>query len=548
MRATHVAALILPMLIASSPAAAQDGAAKEASELAAQLGDSDAATRLAAASKLWTLAGKSPAAAQAARPALRAALDDRDGAVAMNAAGALATMKESPESLAPARRRVLKEGGQRPYVAFLAARGLIGLDPPATLAPALLDYLEDVAASARRGGSRENVELARKALERLVDTGDRAVVAPLRDQLRITQAAAPVLLAALHRFSPRPDDWTGVLIDHTGSADGNTAYVAWGLIGDQADPESLARWTPRAAAALRDARQRENAMRALAKVAGLTPNGLAELAAVAADASVPEEQRVRALGILGNAADTHATGHPADAARAAKAQWLSACGPVLSTGKPGASVDACAFAASAAIADGKERARHLAQWLAANPDPEMKVRLLGSLEGLWSAAFDETDKVRAELSNGDPRVKAAAEKALDRIRPAWRESGARQARQQAPSAPKAAAPVTGGPGADGAALYNAVRLGEVARVKSLVTRANVAQPVRFGQIRNPPTPLAIAINYCGIPTVAPAKLAEIVAHMVAVGADPEAKDAQGANLFDRAKQACPPEVVKALGG
>ena len=71
---------------------------------------------------------------------------------------------------------------------------------------------------------------------------------------------------------------------------------------------------------------------------------------------------------------------------------------------------------------------------------------------------------------------------------------------------------------------------------------------RFPQMQNAPVPLIIAVNYCGIPTVAPAQLAEIVAHMVALGASPEVKDAQGDNLFDRAKYACPPEVMKALGG
>jgi hypothetical protein len=84
-------------------------------------------------------------------------------------------------------------------------------------------------------------------------------------------------------------------------------------------------------------------------------------------------------------------------------------------------------------------------------------------------------------------------------------------------------------------------------VKALVTRANVLQPVRFPQMQMPPAPLVVAVSYCGIPTVAPAQLAEIVAYLVSLGADPEMKDAQGDNLFDRAKHACPPEVMKALG-
>ncbi|HRA23213.1 MAG TPA: hypothetical protein PLK52_06610, partial [Usitatibacteraceae bacterium] len=144
-------------------------------------------------------------------------------------------------------------------------------------------------------------------------------------------------------------------------------------------------------------------------------------------------------------------------------------------------------------------------------------------------------------------VKQAAEKALDRIRPAWREAGARAERKAAAPAPKAAA-TPSGPGADGMALYGAIRVGDVAQVKKLVTAANVRQPVRFPQMQNPPAPLTVAVNYCGIPTVTPAQLAEIVAHLIALGADPDVKDNSGENLLDRAKYACPAEVMKALGG
>ncbi|MGE0357165.1 MAG: HEAT repeat domain-containing protein [Burkholderiales bacterium] len=585
MRATGLAALFLPVLIASHclPAAADEieklraewredslrdlergdaaeqiraaksldvaFAAKTAPVLARHLSHADAAIRLSAASALWTLAGKSATAFEAARPALRTALDDTDGAVAMNAAGALSAMKEPAEALAPARRRVLQSPGNRAYVGFLAARGLIGIDPPASLAPALLAYLEESTAAVKRGGSRDNVQLARRALERLVDTKDRAILEPIRDQLRITRGAAAVLLPVLHRFSPRPDDWTAVLLDHTESADRDVAYAAWTLLGEQSDPASLARWTPRAAAALAVDARRDDAMRALGSVAGRTATGLKELAAVAANPAASEEQQLRAIEILGKAADSRISEHPPEVSGPARALWLSTCEPELKGGKPGKRLDQCLRPSSAAWVDDKERARHLASWLAANPDPAVKVELLGRLEGLWSKAFDETDTVRAELAHADPRVKQAAEKALDRIRPAWRESGARQARQAAAPAPKAAPATAGsGPGADGAALYGAIRVGDVAKVKALVTRANVLQPVRFPQVKNPPLPLVVAVNYCGIPTVAPAQLAEIVAHIVSLGADPEMKDAQGENLFDRAKYVCPPEVMKALGG
>src|SRR5512139_162563 len=185
MRAIRFAALLLSTCLAALPALGADDAAN----LAKKLGDPDAGVRASAASALWTLAGKMPAAVEPFRPALRTALDDPDGAVAMNAAGALATLKEPEQSLATARRRVLQSPGQKTYVAFLAARGLIGIEAPAALAPPLLRYLEETTAARRRGGSRENVQLARRALERLVDTKDRSTLEPIRDQLRITQSA-----------------------------------------------------------------------------------------------------------------------------------------------------------------------------------------------------------------------------------------------------------------------------------------------------------------------------------------------------------------------
>lgn len=521
--------------------------------LSKALADADGAVRLAAANALWDLAQKNADAFQPAKPALLAALADADAGVAMHAAGALATLKVPAADLAPARKRVLAEGGGTPYVRFLAARGLIGIEPAPGLLAAMLPYLDQAALAARRSSAgRNNLQLARSAFERLADTQDRALIGLLEDELRRATAGSPVVLRALARFKPAPDRFTDTLLVAAGSQDPDTVSTAWDLLGFRDDAESLAKWVPRAAVLLGVGDRRDMALSALSRVAGKTPAGLPEIAALATNAGVSESQRARALEVLGDATDARGDKRSPEAARAAFALWMPLCDPVLSTAKPGTAFERCLRPVAFAWADRKAEARQVAKWLAANGDADAKIQFLRKLESLWGDAFDAEATARAELAHGDPRVKAAAESTLDRIRPAWREAGARAERAanpaSAPTAPKAVA-VPGKPGAEGAALYAAVAKGDVAQVKRLVNRANVAQPVRFPQMQaTPPVPLVIAINHCGLPQVPPATLAEIVAYLISLGADPDMRDAQGDNLMDRAKYSCPPEVMKALAG
>lgn len=532
--------------------------------LSRALADADPTVRLAVANALWDLAQKNADAFLPAKPALQGALADADAGVAMHAAGALAALKVPAAELAPARKRVLAEGGGTPYVRFLAARGLIGLEPGPGLFTAMLPYLDQAALAARRtSAGRNNLQLARSAFERLAETQDRALIGLMEDELRRANPGVPVVLRALARFKPSPDAFTDTLLAATGSRDPDTVAAAWDLLGFRDDAESLAKWVPRAAGLLATAERRDMALSALSRVAGRTPAGLAEIAALAANAGASESQRSRALEVLGDATDARGHNRSPEAARAAFALWMPLCDPVLSSTKPGAAFERCLRPVAFAWANRKDEARQVAKWLAANGDADAKIQFLRKLESLWSDAFDAEAPVRAELAHADPRVKAAAESTLDRIRPAWREAGARAERlakgtQPAAGpgaagdgsrpAPKAVA-VPGKPGADGAALYAAVVKGDVAQVRKLVTAANVAQPVRFPQMQaTPPVPLVIALNHCGLPQVPPAKLAEIVAYLVSLGADPDGKDAQGDNVMDRAKYTCPPEVMKALAG
>ena len=105
--------------------------------------------RQAAASALWNT-GKD---AVAAKPELEKALGDPDAAVVARAAGALAAMDVPDTELADAWRRAL-EGARDDATAFVAARGLIGIDPPEKLAPPILTWLAKNAEEAARPRAR----------------------------------------------------------------------------------------------------------------------------------------------------------------------------------------------------------------------------------------------------------------------------------------------------------------------------------------------------------------------------------------------------------
>ncbi len=151
--------------------------------LAKALSDPDATVRQAAASALWET-GKDAAAA---KPELEKALDDPVAAVVARAAGALAVMGVPDAQLAPAWRRAF-EGSRDDATAFLAARGLIGIDPPEKLAPPILKWIERNAEAADRGtpgrsnlDERDSAEAGEKALARLL-RDNAAPVMPLLDK------------------------------------------------------------------------------------------------------------------------------------------------------------------------------------------------------------------------------------------------------------------------------------------------------------------------------------------------------------------------------
>jgi hypothetical protein len=184
-----------------------------------------------------------------------------------------------------------------------------------------------------------------------------------------------------------------------------------------------------------------------------------------------------------------------------------------------------------------------------NSDLTAQAQLLDYIGQAHSAAGVLADELRPYANASDPKVRQAAVAALDSIKPSWRESGERTAAVAMGSIPKAASPQPGAKGADLAKFYGAVRDGDRATIARLVNTDNVMAPLIMpngtaAQL----TPMGGVLQHCGLPQVAPAKIAAAVAQLVALGADPEQRTSSGSTLLDHAKAACPPEVHDALLG
>lgn len=259
----------------------KQGRAEAAAPLGDALSDPAPAVRAAAASALWALGEK----AKAAEPALWKALDDGDLGVVVHAAGALATLDAEPARLAPARRRCLAAGDVP--TRFLAARGLIGIDPPAGLLPHVLDYLDlqaqrraDPSADYRARDSAEgNQQLAEKALARLVATQDRTLVAPLVERVARDHPAQPAILAAMGGLDPAPDGWDDLLAARMGSREPKTRSIAADLAGKRTAPEQAQRWVPAATRLIGDADEsvRSAAVWSLGRAGGLAAEAVPAL-------------------------------------------------------------------------------------------------------------------------------------------------------------------------------------------------------------------------------------------------------------------------------
>jgi HEAT repeat protein len=297
--------------------------------LAAALSDPDATVRQAAASALWDT-GKDAAAA---RPQLQQTLADKDAAVVARAAGALAAMDVPDAELADAWRRAL-DGSRDDATAFLAARGLIGIDPAEKLAPPILTWISknaDLAAHPPRGVSstdyRDSAEHGAKALERLL-AKDAEPILPLLDRtVHRTPESGKYVLGALAHVKKLPAGTVDLALAHTHSEDADTRAAAIALAGKTTSEKEAARWIPEATRLLGDREEsvRSASVWALRGAKGLAHDAAPELARlVASGPSGLRQSAAEALEEIGNQANPIAKADKIAVANAAKGPLAAA--------------------------------------------------------------------------------------------------------------------------------------------------------------------------------------------------------------------------------
>ena len=285
------------------------------------LSDPDARVREAAASGLWRIEKD----AEPVRAQLLTALEDPDPNVVASVAGALQAMGMKEAELVAPRKRVLDSRAASESSRFLVARNLVGEEPAIKLFYPMLTYLE---ANARGTRSSENVELAQKALERLVKkTQDRGLIEPLLAEVQKAREGQAVLVKTLGFFEPKPDRWAETLLGVLESKQPGAPYEALGQMRDVKQEKDVRVWAPRAGAMLQhpDSSVRSQALWALGSAGGLAASEADKVAAALGDKSESvRRSAARALGEMGEVSQAVPAAAKARVATAARAALTSA--------------------------------------------------------------------------------------------------------------------------------------------------------------------------------------------------------------------------------
>jgi hypothetical protein len=548
--------------------------ASAAPVLAKALNQRDPQMRRAASNALWNLARdeKHADSVRAQTGALETALHDIEPGVAMNAAGALQALGWSREALAEPRRRVLHADAS-PYARFLAARGLIGIEPSDETTPALLDFLfanvredNDGRPSTLAGG--QNQRIAHQAIADLVEADPAGSLPFLLHAMDSAHPAVPSLMLLVHPARARVPDWTERLLWQTGSPHPGARLRAWALLGELSEPADTRRWVPAAAQRLADSPEPAAIVSALAAQAGASSAANEALADLAAGASVDPALRRKALEALEIAAGETRSSADAEGRASAQGAGLRAAAAILR--EPGDDEDllrGAVFLARSFAPDPAERGRWYAERALQAPRPA-RLLLLEGLQILSWQARDSLDRIRPLLDTDDADLRAQVEATLTALDPAWQ---ARERRAAVPLAAPAPAPAPQPPprpalqlerdnrpaaparrGGSFPRFYEAIRQGDL-RAFSAELDAGLAineahQLAPAAQFRI--TPIQAVVDYCHITElVSTESLIEMVRILLQRGADPGLSGSRERSALEGAIDShCPAPLVEVLQG
>jgi HEAT repeat protein len=422
--------------------------------LAKALSDPDASVRRAAASALW----KTGEGAAAAKPELQKTLADPDASVVARAAGALSSMGVPDKELAEAWRRAL-DGARDDATAFLAARGLIGIDPPEKLAPLILTWLSRNAENALRSRGRSSVDEAKsdEAAEKALGWLLKENAAPILPLLDKTVARSPesgrYVFGALSSVKPLPPGTVDLALAHTHSSLSETRYAAIGLAGKVTSEREAGRWIPEAIRLLGDPEEsvRMEACWALKGVKGLAHEAAPELTRLL---SKDREMSVRtraasALEEIGDASNPIPKGAKAAVAAAAKSALVAA----MKDKDHDLSVEAVG-AYNKLYLDSAEIVAALADVAVSGADMAARERALQCLRNRQGQAKGIVERIRPLTKSSEKNLAEDAKTAIE-----WIERGGAGSPgsiaaggSAAPSAPAASAGKAGSAAAAGTAI------------------------------------------------------------------------------------------------
>ncbi len=521
--------------------------------LAQALADPAPEVRAAAAAALWNLGDT----AKPAVAALWQALGDADPRVVVQAAGALEALDADTARLVEPRRRALASGDLS--VRFLAARGLIGHEPPASLLPPVLDYLDrqaerrrDPKADSRaRDAAEHNQELAEKALARLVGTQDRTLVAPLVERVGRDHPAQAAVLQAMGGLDPAPDGWDELLSARMGSREAATRMEAADLARRRTLPAQAQHWVPAAVQLLADADDsvRSAAMWAIGSAGGLAAEAVPALVERLAKETDTDRRR-KAAEVLGDVGD-----HAQPVAQAIKLEVAAKARPALEktiAADPESSVRKTALHSLDRLAlEPSEIVAILSRVAASSRDDDLTWAALQALRNRGFEAAPALEMIRSLQHHGNPQV---ADYATIIARELAEEIGHRPGGAAPPAAAAAASsaprskPATAGavpdPGAEASGLavlrargeefteaaYMRALMNADAELVGAYVDAGMSPDLRFAGAddRRPLHLLLFSHAACdpGVRPTAPATFA-IVESLLARGADANAADARG---------------------